>query len=58
MNKPKMILFDYGQTLADEKKFDGIAGTKALLEYAVENKFNLTPEQIQAEADKINNEIG
>ena len=58
MNRPKMILFDYGQTLADEKKFDGIAGTKALLEYAVENKFNLTPEQIQAEADKINNEIG
>lgn len=58
MNKPKMILFDYGQTLADEKKFDGIAGTKALLEYAVENRFDLTPEQIQAEADKINNEIG
>ncbi|MDE7293997.1 MAG: HAD-IA family hydrolase [Oscillospiraceae bacterium] len=58
MNKPKMILFDYGQTLANEKKFDGIAGTKALLEYAEENRFDLTPEQVQEEADKINNEIG
>lgn len=23
MNKPKMIIFDYGQTLVDEEKFDG-----------------------------------
>jgi putative hydrolase of the HAD superfamily len=31
MKKPKMILFDYGQTLMDEKNFDGVTGTKAVL---------------------------
>lgn len=34
MRKPKMILFDYGQTLVKERKFDGIAGTEAVLRYA------------------------
>ena len=42
MKAPKMIIFDYGQTLADEAPFDGIAGTKALLSYAVQNKYDLT----------------
>ena len=28
MKKPKMILFDYGQTLANEQLFDGIKGTE------------------------------
>lgn len=32
--KPKMVLFDYGQTLVDEKPFDSLAGTKALLKHA------------------------
>lgn len=34
MKRPKMILFDYGQTLVNEKKFDGIAGTRAVMQYA------------------------
>ena len=58
MKKPKMIMFDYGQTLINEQKFDGVKGTAAVMEYAAENKYGRTPEQVQAEADAINNEIG
>lgn len=58
MRKPRMILFDYGQTLVNEKKFDGIAGTKAVLQYATKNKYNHTAEDIQAAADAINHELG
>lgn len=58
MRKPKMILFDYGQTLVNEKKFDGIAGTRAVLQYATKNKYNRTAEEIQAAADAINFELG
>lgn len=31
MKKPKMILFDYGQTLVNEQAFDGVKGTEAVL---------------------------
>ena len=57
MNKPKMILFDYGQTLVAEAPFDGIKGTTAVLKHAIENKYNLTPEAVQAEANAINIEL-
>ena len=33
MKKPKMILFDYGQTLVNEQYFDGVKGTEAVLKY-------------------------
>ena len=46
MRKPKMILFDYGQTIIAEEKFDGIKGTAAVMKHAVENRYHLTPEQI------------
>ena len=39
MKKPKMIMFDYGQTLINEQKFDGVKGTAAVMEYAAENKY-------------------
>lgn len=29
MKLPKMILFDYGQTLVNERRFDGVKGTQA-----------------------------
>lgn len=58
MKKPKMILFDYGQTLISEGRFDGIKGTKALLKYAVKNKYNKTAEEIQEAANAINRELG
>lgn len=58
MRKPKMILFDYGQTLVNEKKFDGIAGTNAVLQYAAKNKYNHTAEDVQTAANAINAELG
>ena len=50
MKKPKMILFDYGQTLITEGPFCGLNGTAAVMKYATRNRYNLTPEQVQAEA--------
>lgn len=58
MEKPKMILFDYGQTLVNENKFDGVAGTKAVMQYATRNKHSYTPEEVQAAADALNAELG
>ena len=55
---PRMIIFDYGQTLANEKPFDGVAGGAALLKYAVKNKYGYTAEQIQLVADELNRELG
>ena len=55
---PKMILFDYGQTLIAEQKFDGIKGTEAVLQYATRNKYHLSAEQVQAKANEINQELG
>jgi len=53
INFPKMIIFDYGHTLVHEDVWDGVAGTKAMLEYAVSNKNNLTAEQVNKFADKL-----
>lgn len=58
MKKPEMILFDYGQTLISEAKFDGIKGTEAVLQYATRNKYNKTAAEIQEEASAINRELG
>ena len=58
MKRPKMILFDYGQTLINEAPFDGVKGTEAVLQYCTENKYHLTAEQIQQEANAINHELG
>ena len=58
MKIPKMIIFDYGQTLIAEQKFDGVKGTEAVLQYAVKNKYNLSAEQVQAKANAINQELG
>lgn len=57
-NVPKMILFDHGQTITDERQFSGIKGTEAVLKYATRNKYNLSAERVQEEADKINWESG
>ena len=58
MKKPKMIIFDYGQTLVDEAKFDGVRGTQAVLKYAVKNKYGRTAAEVQAVADAMNDELG
>ncbi len=58
MKTPKMVLFDYGQTLIAEPKFDGVKGTEAVLRYATKNKYHLSAEQVQAKANEINRELG
>lgn len=58
MKLPKMILFDYGQTLIAEQKFDGVRGTAAILQHAVKNKYHLTAQQVQDKAETINREFG
>ena len=58
MKIPKMVLFDYGQTLIAEQKFDGVSGIEAVLQYAARNKYHLSAEQIQVKADEINREFG
>ena len=58
MKIPKMVLFDYGQTLISEQKFDGVKGTEAVLQHAVRNKYHLSAEQVQAKANEINRELG
>ena len=60
VRKPKMILFDYGQTLIDEEEFgfNGLKGTAAVLQYAVRNKYNKSAEEVQAYADCLHQELG
>ena len=58
MEIPQMVLFDYGQTLIAEQKFDGVKGTEAVLQYATRNKYHLSAEQVQAKANEINREFG
>lgn len=58
MNKPKMILFDYGQTLVNEQKFNGVKGTEAVLQYVVKNKYGKTAEELQEYANQLNAELG
>lgn len=55
---PKMILFDYGQTLVNEAAFGGEKGTAAVLKHATKNKYNMTAAQVQEEANTINKELG
>lgn len=58
MEIPRMVLFDYGQTLIAEQKFDGAKGTEAVLQYAARNKYHLSAEQVQAKANEIKREFG
>lgn len=58
MKLPKMILFDYGQTLINQIGFDGVKGTEAVLKHAVRNKYNKTAAQVQEVANEINRELG
>lgn len=58
MQKPKMIIFDYGQTLVNEKPFDGLKGTKAVLHEATNNPNNISAEEIQELANELNKDLG
>ncbi|MDF2941421.1 MAG: HAD-superfamily hydrolase, subfamily variant 1 [Herbinix sp.] len=58
MKLPKMIMFDYGQTLIAEGKFDGEAGIRAVLKYAKKNPYQISAKQLQEFAKTLNREIG
>lgn len=58
MRKPKMILFDFGDTLLSAKYFDGIKGTQAVLDTCVKNPDSITAEHIQRLAEELNDDIG
>lgn len=53
-----MILFDYGQTLINEERFNGIKGVEEVLKYAAKNSYQLSPAEVQEEAEKIKKELG
>lgn len=46
MKLPEMIMFDFGNTLIYESGFDGVRGTRAVLEYATSNKHSLSAEEV------------
>lgn len=54
MKLPKMILFDYGQTLMAEEEFNRAKGTKALLEYAIHIPSGVTIKKICDFAEEMN----
>lgn len=58
MKIPPMILFDYGQTLIAEQKFDRVKEMETTLQYVVKNKYHLSAGQVQARANVINQEFG
>ena len=62
MDKPKMILFDYGGTILCEPESDFLKGEKAVFQHIKENPKNITPEQAHiydeelfGKADKFRN---
>lgn len=57
MKKPEIILFDYGQTLVNEKHIDGLKGLRAVLNEASHNPNHVTAEEIRALSDEINQEL-
>lgn len=58
MKLPKMIIFDFGNTLIYEPEFDGVRGIQAVLEYAISNKHNLSAEEVNDVNNKLFEKIG
>ncbi len=58
MKRPRMILFDYGQTLVDEEPFDGVRGMQAVLDTCMDNPNHATAEEVQRLVDELNGELG
>ncbi len=53
LNRPKMILFDYGQTIIAEQFLEFIEGNRALLDKAVKNPYHITAEQVQNRSNEL-----
>lgn len=58
MNKPAMILFDYGHTLLYELGFDALRCEEAAFPYIIKNSQNLTAEQIYGEVQRLFQRFG
>ena len=58
LQKPEFIMFDYGQTLVKEGGYDGAAGFDSILRYASANPMGVTGAELQAEEEKLNEELG
>ncbi len=56
MQKPKMILFDYGHTLIHASEFDPVRGTAALMEYAVRNPHGYSLADVRKLSDEVYHE--
>jgi putative hydrolase of the HAD superfamily len=56
MNKPKGVIFDFGNTILAEDKFDWLAGTKRMLEFAT-GPVSMTAEEILEKHHQLNAEI-
>ena len=54
---PEMVIFDYGQTLADEGDYDAVRGNRAVLSMAVKNPRGITAEQLQVFADELTKDM-
>lgn len=57
MNKPKMIIFDYGETLIHELCFDPLKGTEKILSSCAINPNNVSANEIQRLATRISKEL-
>lgn len=58
MQKPKMILFDYGQTLVKETGFESFAAEEAVLSKAIKNPYGVTAKEMLELDRRLNEEIG
>lgn len=55
--EPRMILFDYGGTLAAEGGFDPVAGTEAVLRECADDTGGMTATDVQAIADGMDAQL-
>jgi putative hydrolase of the HAD superfamily len=51
-------MFDYGQTLIEEGRFDGEKATRAVLKYARKNPYHVSAREVQDFAKALNRDIG
>jgi len=58
MKHPKMIMFDYGQTLIEEGAFNGEEGARAVLKHAIRNPYQVSARNLQDYAKTLNRDIG
>lgn len=55
---PKMVLFDYGQTLFDQKDFSALEGYEAVMQQMTENPQNISVEAVTAFTSKYLKQCG